>query len=422
MKPTLVLAASAVAVASLGASGTSWAQPVDAVAAVARACAEGPDAVAARAIRARGSAEVDVAAVLPNPSLVVQHQQTLDGPGERETVLGVSVPLGIGGRRWVLQDDAEARSEAARAGGDARLFASSLDLREATAVAALDAARVAVLAEQQRVLDEIGTTLEGLARGGEVARHDRSRHRTQARLHQNQLTDAEAQAAASRAVVEVWLGGPVEITLGSSALFVAPVPPAGGAAEPSTSEVRALLAEDRALGLEAEAAGRGWVPDLEVFAGYRNVDASGATGHGLSLSLTVPLTFFDHGQGEVTRAQASQLLVRAEVDHARYRLDAAARGARARLERLGPSLARAAAEEAESAAVLQETRTLYAAGEVSLTDVFDVFRAAEEARLAHLDRLTAVAAARLALMRAVGSHFDPTLDRACGGQARGASR
>lgn len=68
---------------------------------IARVCARGADASIAAALRDAGAADVGAAEVLPNPSLVVQHQQTLGGPPDRESAVGITVPLGLGGRRFI---------------------------------------------------------------------------------------------------------------------------------------------------------------------------------------------------------------------------------------------------------------------------------------------------------------------------------
>ena len=75
------------------------APPVDEIAETRRVCAEGPAAALVRAERLRGEAAVTAAGVLPNPSLAVAHQRTLSGPSEQETIVALSVPLGLGGRR-----------------------------------------------------------------------------------------------------------------------------------------------------------------------------------------------------------------------------------------------------------------------------------------------------------------------------------
>jgi outer membrane protein TolC len=71
---------------------------------------------------------------------------------------------------------------------------------------------------------------------------------------------------------------------------------------------------------------------------------------------------------------------------------------------------------------LQATaKKLYAAGEATLTDLFEAFRNAEEARLSELRLALEIAHTRLALMRSAGTLFDPMLDRACGSAKPGVS-
>ncbi|MGK4006834.1 TolC family protein [Sorangium sp. So ce1036] len=111
------------------------APPLDEGAAARRVCAEGPAAAAARAERLRGEAAVTAAGVLPNPSLSIQHQRTLSGPAERETVVGLSVPLGLGGQRFLLQDAARALREQALSEAHATRFDAVLERAVAEAAA-----------------------------------------------------------------------------------------------------------------------------------------------------------------------------------------------------------------------------------------------------------------------------------------------
>jgi cobalt-zinc-cadmium efflux system outer membrane protein len=180
--------------------------PLDEIAGARRVCAEGPAAAVARAERMRGDAAVTEAGVLPNPSISVEHQRTLSGPSEDETVVGLSVPLGLGGRRFVLQDAAQARREQAFADAQASRFEAALAFREAYVTAALDEARLAVLTAQQTTLDALTATIERLDRGGESAGYDLLRQRTQARLHARLAASMRARATASRALLEAAVG------------------------------------------------------------------------------------------------------------------------------------------------------------------------------------------------------------------------
>src|SRR5688572_17467421 len=84
-------------VLTLPSAASHASEPLDELGATLHVCSQGPDAAVARAARVRGAAQVTAASVLPNPSLVAEHQRTLRGSRERETVVGVSIPLGLGG-------------------------------------------------------------------------------------------------------------------------------------------------------------------------------------------------------------------------------------------------------------------------------------------------------------------------------------
>ncbi|HEY6079346.1 MAG TPA: hypothetical protein VIW29_11115, partial [Polyangiaceae bacterium] len=69
--------------------------------------------------------------------------------------------------------------------------------------------------------------------------------------------------------------------------------------------------------------------------------------------------------------------------------------------------------------VREKATQLYAAGEVSITELLEAYRAAEEAKLAKLALGQEIALTRLALMRAAGTMFDAKLDRECQGTQGG---
>jgi cobalt-zinc-cadmium efflux system outer membrane protein len=411
----------------LGPASAGAASPLDEVTGARRVCAAGPGAALARAQRMRGEAAVSAASVLPNPSLVVEHQQTLRGPRDQQTTIGLSAPLGLGGRRFLLQDAAQARRAQALSDARASLFEAALSFREAFAAAALDAARLAVLTEQQRALDASAAAVRALAKSGESAGYDVLRQETQARVHRRLVESTRAKAEASRLLLEAWIGE--EVTLPQvdiAALAGGPrtTSPAGGEA-PTTKNprVESLEAAARASGFEAQAARRRWVPDIQVFAGYRALTgAASETGHGVTLQVTVPLTFFDHGQGEAAQAEAEQAVARAAAGSLKREGQASAKGSAARLQILEASVAALDQAAADAGALQAKAEKLYAAGEASIADLVDAFRAAEEARLARIDAAQEIAAARLDLMRARGTQLDPALDKACGAATSGGAR
>jgi cobalt-zinc-cadmium efflux system outer membrane protein len=391
------------------------------LAGAAQTCKSGPSAALARAQRLAGAAQVAASEVLPNPSLVAEHQRALSGVTDHQTIIGIAMPLSISGRRSLAQEAARAHAEQAAWSAEGTLFESALEFRRAYAAAVLDRARVAALSEQQAMLDALSVTIEALAKGGEAAQYDLLRQRVHARLHQRSVDAAAARARGSLAFIEAWLGHAIELA-DASVLELA-----GGPAADARSldgslarhpNLAALQAEQRASGLKARSAKRRWLPDLELFGGYRTITVEDATGHGLSLSLGVPLTFFDHGQGEVALADAAKARAAAEETQLERAYSARLQAAQAQLASLTKSLAELASIGADAASLLDKTKQLYTAGEATLTELLEAFRAAEETQLGVIELAEELVSVRIERMAAAGTQLDAALDKACGTQDR----
>jgi cobalt-zinc-cadmium efflux system outer membrane protein len=395
---------------------TALAEPVQELDAVLRICQSGPDSAVAKARNAQGDAGVSAAGVLPNPSLVVEHQRSLSGITDRETIVGVAVPLGIGGRRWMLQDVARARHAQARLEAGAELFEAALSFREAYAVAAMAEARVELLARNQTDLDALTASIQRLATAGEAASYDQLRQSTASRLHRQVLESARAAASSARAQLRAWLDH--DVTLPADALRSLASDRRGDRSFADSAEVQGLEAQARADELAAGAARRRAVPDIALFGGYRAVAAGSETGHGFSLSIELPLTLFDHGQGEAVRASADAQLARALAQRLRRRQQAVARASQTSLAVLEAALPEAQAASRDAIAVRQKATQLYAAGEANITELLEAYRVAEEAQLGELALIERLALTRLQRMRSSGSMFDAELDRKCRGGAK----
>lgn len=389
-------------------------EALEEIAGARQVCAGGPAEAVARAQRARGEAGVALSQVWPNPTFRVEHQGTVKNSNGEETIVGLSLPLGIGGRRFLLQDAAQARREKALADAHATRLESALAFREAYVAAATDQARVDVLAEQQAALDGLGTAVEKLARGGEAAGYDLVRQQMQGRLHRRLLQSAKAQAAAALALLEAWTG---------KTLTLAPVKLAGlagGAAVRSPAEgvrhprVESLEAEALASSYDARAARRRWIPDLDLFAGYRTSSVGPSTDQGFEVSIGIPLTLFDHGQGEAAQAEAEQHLARSSAELLRRQSEAARKSAASQLAVLEAGQTDLEQASSDALAIQASASRLYSAGEATITELIDAFRTSEEARLARVELAKEVANARLSLMRSSGTQFDAALDRECG--------
>jgi outer membrane protein, heavy metal efflux system len=394
--------------------GRAHAQALGELEGTARVCSAGPGAAMAKAQRLTGAAYVTAADASSNPALVVEHQRALDGPTDRESVAGVSLPLTLSGRQGLLRGAAAQRGTQAAAEADATLFETALSFRHAYARAVLDRARAEVLARQQAMLEQLSGTVAGLARGGEAAGYDLLRQRMQTQLHRRALELAEARAGASLALLGTWLDGDVQpaavepFQLAGGRL---PADVVGSAEHPA---LRQLNARTRASALEARAAGRQWLPELTLFAGYRGTDTGDDQSHGIALSLELPIALFDYGQGEAAHARAEQAHARASAELLQRKHAARLRAANAQLQALQASAAYAQAALSDAESVQDKARQLYAAGEATITELLEAFAQAEQARLASIDLAEEMAMTRLARMEAAGTQLDRKLDRLCG--------
>ena len=376
-------------------------------------CRSGPATLTVRAERGLGAAEVGAIEPLQNPSLLVTHQQTLSGPTDRETIVGAEIPFSISGRRGLLRDAGRARQRASEARAGADLLETALEFRGAFALAVVEHERVAVMQQHQKSLDELAAVLQQLTARGETAVYDVRRHEAEVRLHARALAAAQAHADAARRRLSRWLDGPTDGLLRSTALARTPLAPKQASSHP---EVAALRGTARAAGLESDAAGRRWVPDPEVFAGYRQIATGDETGYGMSLGLRLPLTFFDYGQGASVRARAEQSLAEARAGRLEHELSQELAAAAASLDALEAALKAAELNVVDTEKLKESARALYSAGEASITELLDAYRIAESAALDRLVALEELLAARLAVMRAAGKQFDPELDANCGSQ------
>ncbi len=389
----------------------------------ARICTAGPAAAVAQGQRQQGQAQLEAAAVLPNPDLVLDHQRNLAGPEDHETTIGLSVPLGIGGRWFLLKDAAAARRDQAYAAAGATLFDWAISFRRAYGRATLDEARLAVLTSQQTALHALADTIRALAKSGENAPYQLLRQETQARLHQRKVDSMKARVSASRRWLQTWAGAKVALDPSKLLGLAGGEQPlratAGHGPRRAHPQVRSLEAAARASAIEAKAERRRWVPDLSVFAGYRNASSGGTTGHGISLGLTLPLTIFDHGQGRARRADAEQELAAARATRLERSHSARLSAEVARLTQLEASAVGLDKMVSVSATLQGKARTLYAADEATIAELLDAYRVVEETQLARIDAIGEIVSARLDLMSAAGTQFDPALDRACGDAKKG---
>jgi outer membrane protein TolC len=179
-------------------------------------------------------------------------------------------------------------------------------------------------------------------------------------------------------------------------------------------QVESLEAAARASALDARAARRAAVPDIRLFGGYRMLNSGSDTGHGFALGLSLPLTFFDHGQGSARRADAKRTM--AEARSQRLQRDNRARrlAASARERALADSSERLDRAIKLALEVRGNAERLYLAAEGSLLAVLAAHNRVAALKLARIEIGASAARARLDAMAASGRLGDPATDVACG--------
>jgi cobalt-zinc-cadmium efflux system outer membrane protein len=380
-----------------------------------RFCETGPDAAVARGEALLAASVVAAANMLPNPTLSSSHNRSVTAGGDHETVIGIEIPLGIGGRRWLLQDAAAARQAQARLAISHGRVMSALSFRRSFVQASLARVRLDLLEAQQKTYRSLVDKLDKLQDGGDSARLDRDRLRVEAALSAANTAQHRRELSAQQAWLEVVVDAPVALGQHVDRL-------AGGAAvaragpDKINPRVAALREAARASEIEAAAARRRWVPDIELFAGYRAVGGGEVeTGHGVSLGVSLPLTFFNHGQAEAKRAEAQASIASARATRAQRLSRATTQAARTRLA----AIARSSPELDKAVALAKKTERgaerLYLAGESRLLDVLQATRSRHALELAKLDLAVAEADALLSLTRARGRFAERVLDAACTG-------
>ena len=390
------------------------AQGLDEAAATGRFCRQGPDAAVARGRGLVAAAEQAERDVWPNPKLVAGHERVFGAEGENETVVGLEVTLGTGGRRFLLQDVAAARRAQRELEVVGERLQAALAFRRAFVRAAADRARLAVKQRRLGAYAALLAKLRRLQKGGESARYDARRLQLQAQLGAAEVARLQAQSASQRVWLQTVLGAAVDLD-GSHHAWAGGRRPA--LREGEHPRVATLRAGARVSALQARAERRRWVPELDLFAGYRNV--AGATRdvrHGFSFSLGVPLTFFDHGQGQARRAEAEGVLARARAERAKRYLKAERARAATRLQSLEAGAGRLAKVLQAARKLARDAERLYLADEAQLLDVLAAQRQVLAAELSRIESAAAIAEARLALMGASGRWGEPRLQALCGGR------
>jgi cobalt-zinc-cadmium efflux system outer membrane protein len=398
----------AVIVAVLVAAAPAAAQPAPAPAevtadqAVALYRARSPRLAASRAQVDVTAADLVDAGIYPNPTLslnttnIVQGQDTF---GHSQELVGIDVPILIGGQRGHRSRAAEARIAARRAQVDADQAKAELEIRRRFVALAAAQGRVEALSAALEDARAVRGIVAGRQQAGAKSPYELERTdlalASLASKHGEAVSDAAAASGALAAAVGI--AGWQPRAAGS---FEPPAPPpatagaAGAAPGADHPELVAGLAARAAAEKDEAAAHADAVPTPSLqLQGFGTTDPQGIA---LTVGVSIPLPVFDRNQGAVARARAQQRA--AELDHRATgdELTADLTRATAALAARCDAVARFRAGAIER---LPRVRTMaeasYRSGQGGIVELLDALDAITEARLRDIELVAAAHGAEL---------------------------
>lgn len=344
----------------------------------------------------------------PNPEASWSREQLrASAATERQDIAILSQRFDLSGRRGLRGDAAARRVEAAGAGAALLRLDVEAEARRAFADALAQERGVAVLRAAVERLEGVAAAAARRAASGDVAGYDRRRVERERLTVLGRLDVEEGALARARARLAALIGASdpsAPLALRGDLTAAAP-PPLATLAERLSSrpDLRALELEARSGELEARAAGRWFVPDVELGGGLKTVDVGSRRDSGFAAALTLPIPLF-------SRDQDGRLRGDARARAARGRLALALDAARADLAGLHAEATRLAAAAvryresgaADAAALLRTAEAAYRGGEMGVLELIDAYRATLDAETSIVELEWAARRARIDLDRTAG--------------------
>lgn len=343
----------------------------------------------------------------PNPEASWSREQVrAGGATEREDLAGVTQRLDLSGRRGLRGDAAARRVEAATA--SAALLRVDVEAEARTAFAGVLAAerRVRVLREAAARLEAVAAAVARRASSGDVAGYDRRRVERERLAALGRLDLEEGALARARARLGALVGDPGALApaVEGELLTEAPPPLAALIDRLATRpDLRSLEQEARAGALEARAAGRWFLPEVELGAGLKRVDDATGRDTGFTAALAIPIPLFSRDEDERLRGDARARSARARLTLALEAARADVLGLHAEASRLSAAAARhRESTAADPVALLRAAEAAYRGGEAGVLELIDAYRAALDAELSLVELEWAARRARIDLDRTAG--------------------
>ncbi len=355
------------------------------------------------------AAEADVyaAGIRTEPRLAIDREEVFpSGGGVATQYLRLVFPIDISGRRGRRIDGASATANAARADAEIDRFALVVDGLRVFRGAEYARLRVALLSTERASLVRALDIVRKRAGAGDASGYDLQRLQLELTSYDDSITATTIDLRTAQRRVATLLGrsgfrvdAAGDLPLPTSQAIDKLLPDALA----RRGDYRAAKLRIEAAKSDASAAGRTWVPALELTAGAMSADLGTETARGYVAGLAFSLPIFDRGRAARARADAAR---RAAVADTRV------------LERRVPEAIQIAYEEvtarAEQARAFQATQlarldlllrsaeTGYREGGGGIVELLDAYRAARDARLHDLELRRDASLAELDLWLALG--------------------
>lgn len=395
-----------------GLLGAAWAQPAPLT---EREAIQGAlsrpawqDAQAARLETAESA--VAAARLWPNPVLAMERER-IDAVGgdETERKIQLSQTLDVSGRRALRRDAASERFNAARLEGMDRRLDTIAEVRRTFAESVHRERSQAAIGRWLARVEAATEVATRLAKAGEASGYDRRRIEREAQTARARRAAAMADAARSLEQLAVLAGRPPhEAGPLTGELLPEAVPPLEASLQSlrERPHLAALRAQATAFEREREAAQRGWIPDLTLSAGQKRVADPRQSDRGTVVGVAFSIPLFDRGRAEAQRSGAQAQLLRAEHDLALARAEGGMRGVwrqASDLRQAADTFRRESLAGSRDLARIAEAA--YRAGEASLLELLDAYRAELDAETTELDLALRARLARIELDSLSGVSF-----------------
>ena len=348
-------------------------------------------------------------AVLTNPTFTYTREDA--GTGTDDFFL-VSQELPLRGRLGLLGEAAGHLARASEARAAATLLTSETGLRLAFADLLVSQDRIVALENGLAVLDGLVTVLRIREEAGEGSSFDRMRAEREIADVAIDLETVRIRHLQSQARLASYFAPGSDPThlravghLGDD-ISAPALDLVMSQAMANRPDYRALDLDESRWETERRAAERLRFPGAAVTAGMKRSAAATGTNSGYALTATVSLPLFNHGQLQVTKAEAARERVDAERATLRTRIESEVRSAHAAASRYGAVIHRYRVESLGRAVELVAIATAtYKEGEYGILELLDAHRVRLDAEL------------RLLGLSAAARHASIELDAAIGGGA-----